>query len=70
MSLCRKIVRWADKPLSLEKMLICLDIFRDVGLLQMQRQHKYISILVNTHAEKTDLNLSPTLQKLLQVKES
>ena len=70
MSLCRKIVRWTNKPLSLEKMLICLDIFRDVGLLTLQRQHKYISIQVNTQAEKTDLNLSPTLQKLLQAKES
>jgi single-stranded-DNA-specific exonuclease len=70
MSLCRKIVRWAEKPLSLEKMLICLDIFQDVGLLTLQRQHKYISVRVNTHAEKTDLNLSPTLQKLLQAKES
>ncbi len=70
MSLCRKIVRWTEKPLSLEKLLICLDIFRDVGLLELQRQHKYISIRVNTCAEKTDLNLSPTLQKLLQAKES
>ena len=70
MSLCRKIVRWTDKPLSLEKMLICLDIFRDVALLELQRQHKYILIQVNTNAEKTDLHLSPTLQKLLQVKES
>ena len=70
MSLCRKIVRWSEKPLSLEKMLTCLDIFRDVGLLQAQRQHKYIFLRVNTDAEKTDLNLSPTLQKLLQVKES
>ncbi len=70
MSLCRKIVRWSEKPLSLEKMLTCLDIFRDVGLLELQRQHKYIFLRVNTDAEKTDLNLSPTLQKLLQVKES
>ena len=70
MSLCRKIVRWADKPLSLEKMLTCLDIFRDVGLLTLQHQHKYISVRINANAEKTDLNLSPTLQKILQVKES
>ena len=70
MSLCRKIVRWTDKPLSLEKLLICLDIFRDVGLLELQRQHKYISIRVNANAGKTDLNLSPTLQRLLQAKES
>ncbi len=70
MSLCRKIVRWTEKPLSLEKMLICLDIFRDVELISLTRQHKYIFVRVNTQAEKTDLNLSPTLQRLLQVKES
>ncbi len=69
MSLCRKIVRWSERPLSLEKMLVCLDIFRDVGLLQLQRQHKYIFLRISKDAEKTDLNLSPTLQRLLQGKE-
>jgi single-stranded-DNA-specific exonuclease len=69
MSLCRKIARWTQKGLSLEKLLICLDIFADVGLIKMERQHKYILIRADIHAEKKNLNLSPTMQRLLQVKE-
>ncbi len=69
MSLCRKIARWAEKDLSLEKMLTCLDIFADVGLVRMERQHKYILIQADACAEKKNLNLSPTMQRLLQVKE-
>ena len=42
--LCRKIVRWSGKPLTLEQLMTCLDIFRDGGLLTQQRLHKYISI--------------------------
>ena len=68
--LCRKIVRWSGKPLSLGQLMICLDIFRDVNLLQTQRLHKYISIRLTPGPQKADLNDSPTLQRLLQVKES
>ena len=70
MSLCRKIARWTNKALSLEKMLTCLDIFADVGLIKMERQHKYILVRADRNAQKTDLNLSPTMQRLLQAKES
>ena len=69
MSLCRKIARWTDKALSLEKLLTCLDIFADVGLIKMEHQHKYILVCADTYAEKKDLNLSPTMQCLLQAKE-
>ncbi len=69
MSLCRKIVRWTDKDLSLEKLLTCLDIFEDVGLVKVEHQHKYILVCADMYAEKKDLNLSPTMQRLLQVKE-
>ena len=68
--LCRKIVRWSGKPLSLGQLMVCLDIFRDVGLLQTQRLHKYITIQLTPGPQKADLNESPTLQLLLQVKES
>ncbi len=68
--LCRKIVRWSGKPLSLGQLLVCLDVFRDVGLLQTRRQHKYISIHLTPGPQKADLNESHTLQRLLQVKES
>ena len=70
MSLCRKIVRWSGKALRLEKLLVTLDIFADVGLIAMRHQHKYILLQAHTGAEKTDLNLSPTMQRLLHAKES
>ncbi len=63
--LCRKIVRWSGKPLSLEQLMTCLDIFQDLGLLQMQRMHKYTSITLTKSSEKTDLNKSATMQRLL-----
>ena len=70
MCLCRKIVRWSGKPLSLGQMLTCLDIFRDVGLLSVQRLHKYISVCLTPGEEKADLNESQTMQRLLRAKES
>ena len=70
MCLCRKIVRWSGTELSLGKLMTCLDIFADVGLLQAQRQHKYIIIRPAQNAQKADLNQSRTLQQLLAAKES
>ena len=68
--LCRKIVRWSGKPMSLSQLSICLDIFRDVGLLEFQRLHKYVSIRLTPGSEKADLTESATMQQLLRVKES
>ncbi len=70
MCLCRKIVRWSGTSLSLEQLLICLDIFRDVGLLEIQRLHKYISIHLTHSSGKADLTQSQTMQQLLHAKES
>ena len=68
--LCRKIVRWSGKPMSLAQLLTCLDIFRDVGLLQIRKLHKYITIQLTPGPNKADLNESQTLQRLLHAKES
>ena len=68
--LCRKIVRWAGKPLSLGQLMTCLDIFRDVGLLDMGRIHKNLHIRLTPGNTKADLTASQTMQRLLQVKES
>jgi len=68
--LCRKIVRWSGKPMSLGQMSTCLDIFRDVGLLEIQRLHKYVAIRLTPGAEKADLTESITMQRLLRAKES
>lgn len=68
--LCRKIVRWTGKPMSLGQLSICLDIFRDVGLLEITRQHKFIFIRLTPGTEKADLTTSQTMQRLLRAKES
>ena len=68
--LCRKIVRWTGKPMSLGQLMTCLDIFRDVGLLDVARHHKHITIRLTPGSEKADLNTSQTMQRLLKAKES
>ena len=68
--LCRKIVRRSGRPLSVGKMLTCLDIFADVGLLQTHRLHKYIRIELSHTSGKADLNQSNTMQLLLRAKGS
>ena len=68
--LCRKIVRWTGKPLNLGQMMTCLDIFRDVGLLEIHRVHKNLHIRLTPGTTKADLTTSQTMQRLLQVKES
>ena len=70
MCLCRKIVRRSGNALSLGQLLTCLDIFRDVELLQTERFHKYILIRLTPGDDKADLSSSQTMQTLLQAKES
>ncbi len=70
MCLCRKIVRWSGLPLSLGQLMTCLDIFTDVKLLSLTRQHRTITITLARFAGKADLNQSQTMQRLLQAKES
>ena len=67
--LCRKIVRWSGAPLHLAQLLTCLDIFSDVGLLEIQRLHKYITVRLIPAAQKADLNESRTMQRLMAAKE-
>ena len=68
--LCRKIVRRSGRPLSVGKLLTCLDIFADVGLLSTHRLHKYIRIDLAHTSGKADLNQSTTMQLLLRAKGS
>ena len=70
MCLCRKIVRWSGMPLSLGRLMTCLDVFADVELIQMQRLHKYITIQLSPKEQKADLSQSRTMQQLLAAKES
>lgn len=67
--LCRKIVRRWERPLHLGQLLTCLDIFADVGLLEVSRHHKYITVRLLPAAQKADLNESRTMQRLVAAKE-
>ena len=67
--LCRKIVRWSGLTLNLGQLLTCLDIFADVGLLETQRRHKYITVRLLPQQQKADLTASRTMQRLLAAKE-
>ena len=69
MCLCRKIVRWSGMALSLGQLLTCLDIFADVALIELRRQHKNITIRLLPRQCKADLNTSRTMQRLLAAKE-
>ena len=68
--LCRKLVRWSNMPLSIGKMLACLDMFADVGLIQIQRLRKNMTIRLVPAQNKADLQESQTLQVLQKLKES
>ena len=70
MCLCRKIVRWSGKSLTLGQLLTALDIFRDVGLLEIQKQRKTLTLIPTPGPNKADLNESKTMQTLLKAKES
>ena len=68
--LCRKIVRWSGQRLDVSQLLICLDIFADVGLLRFDKHNNDITIRLSDLEGKADLNLSTTMQRLLLAKES
>ena len=68
--LCRKIVRWSGQSLDAAQLMICLEIFADVGLLTLDRHHNYVSLRLAAPTEKADLNTSQTLQHLQRAKES
>ena len=67
--LCRKIVRWSGTALDLSVLLTCLDIFADVGLLELHRQHKNIILRLLPADTKADLASSQTMQRLMAAKE-
>ena len=67
--LLRKIVRWSGKPMHLGKLLTCLDIFADVGLVQVEKLHKHLTVKLIPTAEKADLTTSKTMQLLMSAKE-
>ena len=57
------------KPMTLGKLLVCLDIFADVELIRIQRLHKNLTIELLPCQQKADLNTSKTMQILMAAKE-
>ena len=68
--LCRKIVRWSGQSLDTAQLLVCLDIFAEAQLLQLEHRHNHILIRLASPEGKADLNHSQTMQDLLLAKES
>ena len=66
--LCRKIVRRSGTALGVGQLLTCLDIFADVGLLNVQRMTKHLHICLTPGTSKADLQQSATMQRLLQLR--
>ena len=50
--------------------MTCLDIFSVVGLVQIQRLRKYITIRLIPRQEKADLTASQTMQQLIAARDS
>ena len=60
----RKIARSAGQPLSLCRTRVCLDVFAEQGLIEVQRCSKFETIRITTDGRKVDLNASPIIRRL------
>ena len=66
--LSRKIARFSGMPCSPGRLRICLDVFRERGLLSFESSHGQIHILLSEPTAKVDLDRSPIIIKLKQQK--
>ena len=66
--LSRKVARYAGMPCSPGRLQICLDVFRERGLLSFEAGHGRIRILLSNPTRKVDLEQSPIIIKLKQQK--
>ena len=64
--LCRKLSRFAGTACDFGRMRVCLDVFRERGLLDFTLDRDCISIALTEPAAKVDLNKSPILIHLKQ----
>ena len=62
--LCRKIARYAARPCSFGKTRVCLDVFAELGLLQISQRPKHVRIRLLPGAQKADLEKSAILNNL------
>ena len=68
--LCRKIARYSHAPCSYMRAHICLDVFNELGLIELTPHPKYLHIRITSNGRKVDLNASTVLRSLMKRKES
>ena len=66
--LSRKIARYAGVPCSPGRLRVCLDVFRERGLLSFEASHGRVQILLSNPTRKVNLDQSPIIIKLKQQK--
>ena len=66
--MARKIARAAGLPLSLSKTRICLDVFAEQGLIELQACRRCYSIRITTDGSKVDLDSSAIVKALRAAK--
>ena len=66
--LARKITRFAGFPCGGSKIRVCLDVFQEQGLLQLEQRPKLLAIRLTSDGKKVDLEQSPTLLHLKELK--
>ena len=66
--LVRKITRFAGYSCGGSKIRVCLDVFQEQGLLQMEQRPKILVVRLTSDGKKVDLEQSPTLLYLKELK--
>jgi len=66
--LVRKITRFAGCSCGGSKIRVCLDVFQEQGLLQMEQRPKLLVVRLTSDGKKVDLEQSPTLLHLKELK--
>lgn len=62
--LCRRIARFASRPCSYGRTRVCLEVFAEQGLLQLEQRPKLVRIRLCPGARKADLEKSAILNTL------
>lgn len=68
-TLSRKLQRFSGQEIPPQRLLVCLDVFRERGLLVLkQTAEGLLSITLSAENKKVDLNESPVLMELMKKK--
>ena len=66
--LSRKITRYSGLTCRAGRLQVCLDVFRERGLLSFEANHGRVHIHLSSPSCKVDLDRSPIIMKLKQQK--